>query len=296
MSFWCITAYFNPCGYRSLTNNYHIFKESLQKQKVNLLTLELSFDTIFRLKSQDIVRLLGNSIMWQKERLINYGISLLPDNCTAYAWLDCDIIFDDPEWSVKALKALESYDIIQLFKRVFYLPYGDKHYQRKQNIMFPGIVNQYNQHSSSWLYRREKKEISFAAPGLAWATRRNTFKDIDIYDRDITGSGDCILADTLLDSWSLHGYKVKFNDKMKRDILDWCGKIKKKKLTVSHLPVDIFHLWHGHFMNRGYMNRHKIILTHDFDPKVDIILKNNVYEWSTDKKQMHQEISQYFHD
>jgi hypothetical protein len=36
-------------------------------------------------------------------------------------------------------------------------------------------------------------------------------------------------------------------------------------------------------------------LNFDYDPKTDIKLVNNVYEWATDKTGMHQEILKYFH-
>lgn len=294
MSFWCVTTFFNPAGYQSLTNNYFVFKNKLARQRVRLLTMELAFgDAPFYLpESLDVIHLRGNSVMWHKERLINYAVSILPDTCSAYAWIDCDLIFSD-DWLAKSEKQLEKHDVIQLFKRVYYLPRGDKEYQGRQLCMFQGIVYQ-RDWEINWLRGREEKLLPFAAPGFAWAARRDAFGEAGIYDRVIVGSGDAVLTDCLFNCWSLHGHEQKYNDATKRDIREWSATIEEKKLSVGYLPIDIFHLWHGNSKNRKYMGRHNYLLAHNFDPKVDIILKNNVYEWATPKTQMHEDVKQYF--
>src|SRR3954470_4135986 len=100
MSFWCITTFFNPAGYRTPVNNYCVFAQSLKKQKINLFTVEVAFNNDpFYLDAN--LQLRSNSIMWLKERLINHAISLLPQDCTCYAWLDSDILFADDAWATK---------------------------------------------------------------------------------------------------------------------------------------------------------------------------------------------------
>jgi hypothetical protein len=42
------------------------------------------------------------------------------------------------------------------------------------------------------------------------------------------------------------------------------------------------------------MDRHLAILENNYDPQTDIKLENNVYEWATNKPNMHVSIKNYF--
>ena len=97
-SFWGITVFFNPAGYKNKYENYRIFRDSLKRQGLKLLAVELSFGDRFELKSTDadlLIQIKGDSrnIMWQKERMLNIGLDKLPKDCDKIAWLDCDVIF-----------------------------------------------------------------------------------------------------------------------------------------------------------------------------------------------------------
>src|ERR1700688_1333465 len=96
----CITTYFNPVGYRTRSENFVAFAESLEAQGVPLLTVELAFgDDPFELPaSPAVIRLRGRSRLWMKERLINAAVSRLPVQYTAFAWLDGDLLFADRSW------------------------------------------------------------------------------------------------------------------------------------------------------------------------------------------------------
>lgn len=292
MSFWVITSFFNPAGYKANVDNYLVFSKNMKRQGVNLFSIEVAFNNDpFYLPDSHKVK--SNSVMWLKERLINHAVSLLPDNCDAFAWIDADLLFSQDNWVEQSVDKLSKFDIIQLFKRVFYLPRGHTSYCGEQVLGFQGIVAQRDCHYN-WLQRRREKDIPFASPGFAWAARRNAFPN-GIYDRDIVGSGDCILVDCLMDTWDLHGHSIKFNDKIKNDIHAWNSKLNKN-LKIDYLPVDIFHLWHGRLHDRSYMKRHGITRSNNFDPDKDIRLENGVYEWNSDKTRMHQEMKEYFYN
>jgi hypothetical protein len=49
-TFWAITCYFNPAGYRRRLENYRTFRQRL---KVPLVAVELSFGEEFQLASGD---------------------------------------------------------------------------------------------------------------------------------------------------------------------------------------------------------------------------------------------------
>ena len=297
-NFWCITSFFNPARYNSLLNNYFKFSENLKKQNVNLLTVELAFngDDFQIPKTDNVLQLRSDSVMWQKERLINYGLSQLPKECDKFGWVDCDVLFyANDDWAEKAVKLLDSNDIIQLYKKIHYLPLGYETYNGDKMLSMQSVTWQKIIHKN-WLERRTNKELPFSTPGFAWAARREVFSDIGIYDHNIIGSGDTFLVDCYFDSWAIHGYSQKFNSHMKNHMGAWRKKLMAKAPKVNYLPVDICHLWHGNLKNRRYMDRHDIVLENNYDPKADIKLVNNVYEWATDKPNMHAAIKQYFYD
>ncbi len=295
--FVAITTFFNPAKFESLRKNYFIFAEGLKRQGVELLTVECAFnDDEFQLPDgENVHRVRSNSIMWQKERLINYGISKLPPDCKYFGWLDCDVLFGVDNWVDLAIQKMQHSEIVQLYKRVSYMPKGHTHWQGEKICMLQSVIWQKIIHKN-WLNRRRTKELPFSTPGFAWAARREVFEDIGIYDRNIIGSGDTFLVDCYLESWDIHGYAEKFTEGMKKDMMAWKALLDKKKVNVDFIPIDIYHLWHGSLKNRKYMDRHDIVLKYDYDPAKDIVLADNgVFEWASDKVGMHEDIKGYFH-
>lgn len=290
-NFWCITPYFNPAKFETLPKNWSIFSHELRRHKINLLTVELSFDGTFDIPtSYDVVRLNSNSIMWQKERLINYGVSQLPSSCESFAWLDCDILFEQSDWVEQTIHKLKSSDIIQLFKKMHHLPPEEESYNGRHISIHQGVIWQYKTHKN-WLERRKSKDLPFSHPGFAWAANKKSFPN-GLYDKNIIGSGDTFMVDCLLGSWDIHGFAKKFTPAMKTHMMGWCDSLPK--LSCDFIPQSIYHLYHGSLKNRSYMDRHDILIENEFNPEVDITLIDNVYEWSSNKPMMRHAIEQYF--
>lgn len=293
-----ITVFFNPAGFSSLLNNYFIFAENLKRQGVRLITVECAFNDgpFYIPENEDVYRLRSNSVMWQKERLINYGVSKLPPECKYFAWVDCDVMFHSDDWCAQACEKFQKADVVQLFKKVFYMPQGMLKYDGSKVPFMQSVAWQYRIHKN-WLPRRRSGDLNFSVPGFAWAAKRELFEDLGgLYDRNIVGSGDTFLVDCYLDSWDIHGFAKKFNEHLKEDLMAYCVKLKAKNPVLDYIPVDISHLWHGSLKNRKYMDRHDIILKYDYNPQEDVKLVNDVLEWNSDKVEMHNDIKQYFYD
>ena len=292
---YIITVFFNPCKFNNLRQNYYIFRNEIEKnENVNLITVELSFDGQFELVGDNIYQLSSNSIMWQKERLINYGITLLPKDCYKFIWSDCDILFLNPNWLEIALTELKENTIIQVYKKVYLSPKGEREFSPFFTSQ-QGVLWQYKIHKN-WLNRRISKELKFSSPGFIWGVNSKGFKELGLYDKGITGSGDTIILDCLLDSEGIHGYYDKTTDSMKQSIKEYKNKLKSLNLNIGYAPLDIQHLYHGTTANRNYLPRHEILRDNNFDPNLDIKLDCNVFEWNSAKIDMHDRIKQYFFD
>lgn len=294
-----ITPFFNPAGFKNLLNNYFIFAEQLRRQKVRLITVECAFNggPFYIPEGPDVHRLRSDSVMWQKERLINYGVSKLPPDCKYYAWIDCDVLFSSDDWAFQAIQKFRNgADVLQLFKKVYYMPRGMTSYDGSKMMCLQSVIWQYKIHKN-WLQRRQTNDLCFSVPGFAWAVKREFFADLGgLYDKNIVGSGDTFLVDCYLNSWSIHGFASKFNKHMKDDMMGWCKLLQAKRPVVDYVPVDIAHLWHGSLKNRKYMDRHDIILDYDYNPKTDVVIRNDVLEWNSDKVGMHEDIRRYFYE
>jgi hypothetical protein len=293
---WCITPYFNPAGYRTRLQNYRVFAESLERQRVPLLTVELALENEpFQLPDRDsIIPVRGNSRLWMKERLINVGISRLPPACERFAWLDCDLIFPDEDWLERLDSLFQMFDIVQLFERVTHLPPGHRTYQGEHLGSDTGVVAQ-SRATPDWLTLRRTGQMPFGVPGYGWAARRSLFAGLGLYDRLILGNGDAFLVDCLFDSFGIHHYSSQRTDAMVSDMESWRQQfLSDRQIRVGCLPIEIYHLWHGRFQDRGYCTRDGILRRHAYDPRRDIALKSDVYEWSSNKQALHEEVTAYF--
>ncbi|HAH45356.1 MAG TPA: hypothetical protein DCM07_10990 [Planctomycetaceae bacterium] len=114
--------------------------------------------------------------MWQKERLINIGIQSLPADVDAVAWIDADLVFQNPDWYEQTKSLLGTHEFVQLFERIEYLD-PDGNVERSL---------------PSWSASRNGQRM----PGGAWAARRDAISG-GIPDTCIIGGGDW----SLVNSW-----------------------------------------------------------------------------------------------
>jgi len=304
-TFWGITSFFNLAGYKNKIENYRKFRESSKKQGLNLLCVELAFgEKEFELKKEDadiLIQLRGGDALWQKERLLNIGLENLPKDCDKFAWLDCDIIFENKNWIKETSCLLENYIIVQPFSfcvrlpengiiRDFdSLPFGSHEGERAcgagylmANPSFKSAVPDY---------------LRYGHPGYAWAARRKIFDKFKFYDRNILGFTDNIMV------FAFYKVKTRKNwascpEKMEKDLQKWADLVHSYvRGSVFYTSGNLLHLWHGAHIDRSYGQIEVLLKEYDFNPADDIKLnENNVWIWASDKKEMHSRIKKYFFD
>jgi hypothetical protein len=187
-----VTAYFNPAGFRSRRRNYDLFRDRIQAAGIPLVTVEYALgNRPFELPPGiGVHRVRGRDIMWQKERLLNVAIAGLPDTCRKVAWLDADVLFENPDWAVTAAARLDEFPVVQLLDRAVRL--------RREVSADDGHGDTYPGFAA--VYTRQPQRLlagDFAAPGhtgFAWAARREVLASRGLYDACIAGSGDHMMA------------------------------------------------------------------------------------------------------
>lgn len=295
--FWCLTTYFNPAHYKSRIKNHNIYVNNIKRQKVNLCIIEQAFgEDSFELEEADI-RIRSKSILWPKERMLNYALEFIPPECKYIAWIDGDIIFANDYWSNLAIQKFEEgNDILQLFESVHHLPPRHDKYNGEILSTEKGLVWQAKSYPD-FINMRKKFHLLYATTGFAWAARRSIFEEAGgFYDKHVLGANDNIIIDCCLNTFELHHYfKAGQGTALLEDMMNWAhNKFKINKHQANYLPTDIYHLFHGAKKNRGYLTREDILKKHNYDPKIDIALIENAYEWSSNKPDLHKDVENYF--
>ncbi|HKX19636.1 MAG TPA: hypothetical protein VJT33_16670 [bacterium] len=298
---WAITCYFNPIHYRRRMANYRAFRQHLT---VPLVTVELSFDGRFDLEDGDadvLIRIGRGTILWQKERLLNIALASIPRWCDYVAWLDCDIIFDGDDWTVRAAEALERCDLVHLFHERYDLP---SHVRADDVFSWTGLPTAY---SVMWLRsmgRAAAEDLFLAnAPlerqstaGLAWASPRAVLDRHGLYDACVLGSGDRVILCSALGEFAHGQQTILMNARQAEHYIKWARPYHD---TVGgragYIEGRVFHLWHGDRQDRRYGTRHMDLSTFDFDPFTDIVQDDRgSWRWNSRKPALHAYIARYF--
>lgn len=316
---WVVTSYFNPANYKNRLRNFQAFRRNLNAP---LMVVELAKPGKHQLTKEDgdiVMSLTGEDRIWQKERLINVGIGELPRHVEFVAWVDCDVIFSEEDWSSEAQVHLEKHGgLLQLFSTSAHLP-------RETDVaslspaacaatvpLLTGIA------IASSLRQRtfDENEVKLRQAdlsgdtdnyykaieqhnccGLAWAARRDVIATCGHYDRCIVGGGDRMHAFSALgrlsDYWSLRRH----NDKQKDDMLSWVESARSAGLFahIDSLDQSVYHLWHGELFQRGYRERYEILARHGFDPAKDLeVSGNGTWKWTDPNGELARDVGAYF--
>ena len=277
-----ITCYFNPCGYRSLRENYLRFINDLRFFRLSLFVAEVAYNGERFVDDSAFLCLRAGPehIMWQKERLLNLLVERLPEEFDAVAWIDADALLLDSAWPQKALRALEHYPAVQLFEKWHFTDMNGRIDRTKAGVG----------HLGQWMLKHGR---GAAAPGGAWAAHREIFP---LYDAHILGGGDSALLETWL---AMDGSFVAgtMSRSYQRHYARWQRQTRQKiRGKVSCLPGEVAHLYHGSHLNRRYTERHQILSRHGFNPLRHIrIDEQGLHAWTDEAPAALQtEVSEYF--
>lgn len=299
---WAITSYFNPAGYRTKKRNYDLFRKHLGAP---LLAVELASNGRFELDSGDADRLIqihDGHVLWQKERLLNIALSHLPELCTAVAWIDADVIFDNPKWPALTLHALERHHFVQPFDELLEL---DRHQNLDQHGGLPAQRRSFASAltlgtlPSDYLISSGKSNKYGLSPGHAWAGRRAILEKSGFYDAMIVGGGDRAMINAMCGEIESYIQRCVLSPAHADHYRRWAtGFHRLARSSVAYVPGRLTHLWHGSVQDRNYLGRQAILAESEFDPAHDIECQTQqVWRWAdASKPRLHQSVANYFRD
>jgi len=298
---WAITTYFNAMGYGRRPENYRAFRRHL---RVPLLTVELAYGEAFSLRAGDaeiVVQRRGHDVLWQKERLLNVALDELPDECTHVAWIDCDLVFDRPDWAGRALDALETHRLVQPFARVRHLAPDadpDRTADARTLLVSPGLgaTLATGIAPEEVLGRLTNRSEGASSSGMAWVAERARVARHGFFDACVIGGGDNAMASAALGAFETVMRVHAMNDRQRRRYREWAEPYHREMAgPVGYIEGDVCHLWHGSLEDRRPRARHEGFAAFEFDPYADVsVAESGCWRWSSDKPAMHRYVRDYF--
>ncbi len=267
---WVVTAYYNPVGYETRRRNYEMFARALRKSGIPLLTVECAFgNQPFDLpESMDVFKVRGKSMLWQKERLLNIAIPWLPSSCEGVAWIDCDILFTNPNWARELMDKLQTYTVLQLFETCNRLPQDLSTDKQDIATSFSSLV------AKDRSILRTGQYHDHGHPGYAWAMRRSLMEKHGLYEYAIAGSADHYMAHAAVnDAMSPCIERMMFSNEAQLGCFkEWATPfVEDAQGKLGTVSGEILHLWHGELKDRRYYLRQQELARYNFNPKTDLI-------------------------
>ena len=187
--------------------------------------------------------------------------------------MDCDLLFENADWYDDVSVLLDTHHVVQPFKTAVWLDSDLKTITLKRN---------------GYIYTNtlgEKPHLARDHPGFAWAFRRDFIESKGIYDLNVMGSGDTIIASAIIQKHNLGNPWEKYSPYwMLEKYNEYFKLFENTKYTFY--DQSVFHLWHGSNNNRNYNKRYeefqKICLEHNIVEKSELFTSNNngLYEFN----------------
>lgn len=132
--------------------------------------------------------------------------------------------------------------------------------------------------------------------GLAWVARGELLRKHGLYDAFILGGGDRVTAFAALGRFDEMRSLYHLNEARFDHYVRWARPFfADTQSHVGYIAGSVLHLWHGSIESRKYFQRVVDFAQFDFDPMKDIVMSDSgVWQWSSDKPEMHQYFEDYF--
>ncbi len=290
---YVVTCISNPVRYRTRYDLYRKFARHMEQSGVELYTTELAFgDRPFAITESDNprhIQLRSFFELWHKEQMLNLAIQRLPADWEYVAWVDADVTFSRPDWAEETVEQLQHYHFVQMFSQAIDLSPTYEPVGKPQT----GFVYDYYHHPEKG---RQGGYATFSHPGYAWAARREALDACGgLIDFGMLGSGDRHMACAMIGKAD-YSYNKDVHPHYKDAVLEWERRCEAYvKRDIGYVSGTLTHAWHGSKANRGYKDRWKILVDHQFDPYKDIFRDTQgLYQLDDGKQGLRDEIRKYF--
>jgi hypothetical protein len=230
-------------------------------------------------------------LAWNKESLVRIGVSRLPPGAKNVFWIDADVEFENDNWVMDSLHALEQYPVIQPWSEALDLgPEGSPMFIKGSHVQ-----------TSFCKVWRQNGEIllppyAYAHPGYAWGMRRSTWDAMGgLIDTSGLGAGDHQMAMAMVGktAYSIHGETT---EDYQRPIKAWGARADIHIAgRLGFCQGLIKHFFHGAKVKRQYNGRWQILIKHKFSPSTDLTVNSyGVVEFAGNKPGLEHDVDIYY--
>ena len=300
-----VTAVSNPIGWES---RIRLAKQAvlgwLSEPNVHVTIVECAyggrahdFDELAQLNADRVshVKVRASTLVWNKENLLNIGISRLPPDAKYIGTFDADITFRRVGWAENIIRALDIYPVIQPWDKCYDLGPNDEHMQT--HVSFASIFHAGGPvvpNGQKW-WKSDGGPYEYAHSGFAYAWTRDILDRLGgLFEIGAMGSGDHHMALSLVGkaAWSIPpGTNANYALAIKRWEASALAHVNGK-LGFIHNTIE--HWFHGKKQLRAYNSRWEMFLEHAFDPITDIKKNTHgVIEFSGNKPTLERAFDRY---
>ena len=259
-----ITPHWNPARFSRNAEVYRQWRPSLGNWPVTCVELVIG-DQEPEIDGSMVIRGTEDHVLWQKERMINLAIERLPPEIQYVAWIDHDILIDDPDWLVKSISLIDrGVAAVQ--------PWGELRYLDRE-----GRVVEIGQSAG---VRVQAGSPPVSGPGGAWVASRSAMDQSGgLYELNPVGGGDTTWFSAVSDKHS--DFLDRQPPASRVHAEQWVSR-NRAHLTFDCIPCPARHLWHGDRRHRQYTSRDGILRKYAYDPErhVEIDQDNGLLRWS----------------
>ena len=226
-----------------------------------------------------------SSVMFLKENLINLAVRQVPLKHSNIAWVDADLLFENPNWHIETDASLRHCCFLQLFSKCHWTSQNGAVEMSKSSAALVGMDHTWKGH-----------------PGFAWAAHRSFFDDVGLYEDAVLGHGDSVMALSLLGNKLLPAIRDGIGPLNFTRYKEWLAALESyisardSMKRIGCVMGSVYHEWHGARPNRKYAERGHILKTFSSDTDITIN-ENGLLEWTPEADgEMVAAVRQYFTD
>jgi len=295
-----VTVLANPLRWQSRLKLHQQFEQHMLDSGVRLTTVECAYgERPFELAPNPAinrVQVRAKTLVWNKENLLNVGISRLPTDWKYVAWIDGDVAFRKPSWASDAVHALQQYEIIQPWSDAYDLGPNDEHLQAHVSFCRQFFSDQPVVPDGPKFWKFDGGRYGYPHSGYAWCATRQAIEWLGgLIETGVLGAGDHHMALALV-GHVMNSVPHGVTDGYIRPLVQWQARAQQHiNRNIGFLWGTLEHQWHGRKADRKYVDRWHIITHNKFDPDYD--LKRNSFgclELAGNKPQLTHDIDLYF--
>jgi hypothetical protein len=281
---------FNPTSSVRIVQNWLFVWNRLRAAGIPVFGAELLYpwqrDSFFAPEFKTIT-VRSSSIMFHKEKLLERLVREVPESYTKLCAIDCDIVFQRPDWYDAVSAALDEAPVVQPYDRCMWMS-ADLRRPLGVNPSAVAVLPEIRAQHATGVTNALRGH-----PGFAMAMRRSVHQFVWA----VVGGGDAMFLRGVAGLTGNLGNNQRMNDMLLPGWNEWAATAHT---DVSFAAGGIWHMWHGPREGRQYQDRYEKFVA-AVPPSVkdvrEILVENEdgVWEWREDvRKELNGMMLRYF--